>query len=71
MNITSIAYDNLEETLVKITYDTKSVKYGVPVEDDEVSSWVAEGNVVEDCPYGDFALKGDPNNTPNVNPIVE
>jgi|LakMenEpi03Aug12_release.lakeMendotaPanAssembly.Ray.scaffolds.fasta_scaffold05009_5 hypothetical protein len=71
MNIESIKYDNHENTLVKITYDTTQVKYGVPVEDDEVSLWVAEGNIIGECPYGDYATKGDPNNTPNTNPIVE
>ena len=71
MNIASITYDNHENTLVKITYDTTAVKYGVSAEDNEVTAWVAEGNSIAECPYGDFATKGDPNNTPNTNPIVE
>ena len=71
MEISNIFYDNHENTAVKITYDTTAVKYGVPVEDNEVSAWVAEGNVIGECPYGDYATKGDPNNTPDANPIVE
>jgi hypothetical protein len=61
MNISTIFYDNLENTAVKIIYDTSGVKYGVPADDNEVTAWVAEGNVIGECPYGDFETKGDPN----------
>ena len=56
MNISTIYYDDHEQSNVVINYDNGAVKYAIPASDPEVTSWTFLGNSIDPCPYGNVPV---------------